>query len=97
MLHRGTYAQGEPDPKSWDVLPNKQKPIQWMYPASASLKKEAAKGGLSSVPLLGRQMEQGNVQLEWEALSHAIGLKRCFSYLDQEWGRGKKISADKNV
>lgn len=55
------------DPKSWEMLPNKQKPIWGLSPASARLMKEAAGGELSFVPLWGRQMGQGNLQLERKA------------------------------
>lgn len=52
------------DSESWDLLLNKQKPIWGMCPTSVRLKKEAAGGGLRFVCLWGRQMGQGNLQLE---------------------------------
>lgn len=52
------------DSERWDLLLNKQKPIWGMCPTSVRVTKQAAGGGLGFVRLWGRQMGQGNLQLE---------------------------------
>lgn len=83
------------DPRSWNVLPNKQKPSWGMSPASARLQERSgwrwarlcARGegrwGKAISPRKGRK-----------ASPRATGLKCCFPYLEQGL---EKISADKNV